>query len=752
MRLWKMVALWVLSSAVIAVGQQSTSSTIPPVIEFRSTLRGFHLPANATRTVGITFAIYAEQEGGAPLWIETQNVLVDGDGRYSVILGSMRGDGIPADLFSGREARWLGVKAEGHEEEARVLLASVPYAFRAREAETLGGLPASAFVTLDSVQTPARPDAATTAPPSIGTQSAGSRLLPPTLGHGTKGFVSMWLNTVYIGNSALFQDTNQNIGLGTASPAAKLDVNGSVNASTSYLLGGATVLTAGVSSANLFTGFNAGAGNTTGSNNTGTGDGALKSNTSGTANTAQGAGALQSNSTGNNNIALGHNAGANNATGSFDVYIGNQGPTGVNESNTIRIGDPANHTTAYIAGINGASTNSGVPVFIDSTGKLGTGGGAVNFSQVTGTLTSPQFTGTYINSVTLSNAANIFNGSFTGNGSGLSGVSSGLSWPIIIKSADYAVQTIDFSTPSSYGNYLILTGSVAHTFTLPNPAPPNGSCVAIGNVAGAPIASNTNVFLTVSGNGLQIEGNLTNGTTTQPRRHSYLYCSDGVGYWRLNRQIASPSQIGPVLYTVDTGVQDAMKTTFVAGLDFGLNTGTTIFILPIHPNATTSPTLDVNGLGAKRIARFGNQHLAPGDLSTTALAVLIYDGLVWQLVNPQTVAGTVTSVTATAPLVSTGGTAPNISCPTCITMAALTGTTGTIGGSLLSAGSCTNGTATVTGAVVGHPVAVSASDGSLPNGFIILSAAVTSPNTVTVQLCATGNVTPAANTYNVTTQ
>jgi len=144
--------------------------------------------------------------------------------------------------------------------------------------------------------------------------------------------------------------------------------------------------------------------------------------------------------------------------------------------------------------------------------------------------------------------------------------------------------------------------------------------------------------------------------------------------------------------------------------------------------------------------------LAPGDLNTTALAVLIYDGRFWELINPRTIVGTATVVTATAPLVSTGGTTPNISCPTCITTAALTGTTGSIGGSALSAGACTTGTASVTGAVVGHPVAVSASDGSLPNGLLILSAAVTTTNTVTVQLCATASVTPVAKTYNVTTQ
>lgn len=80
----------------------------------------------------------------------------------------------------------------------------------------------------------------------------------------------------------------------------------------------------------------------------------------------------------------------------------------------------------------------------------------------------------------------------------------------------------------------------------------------------------------------------------------------------------------------------------------------------------------------------------------------------------------------------------------------LTGISASIGGSLLaSAGTCTTGTVSVTGAVPGYPVAVSASDGTLPNSLIVLSASVTSSNTVTVQLCAIASVTPAAKTYNV---
>jgi hypothetical protein len=79
----------------------------------------------------------------------------------------------------------------------------------------------------------------------------------------------------------------------------------------------------------------------------------------------------------------------------------------------------------------------------------------------------------------------------------------------------------------------------------------------------------------------------------------------------------------------------------------------------------------------------------------------------------------------------------------------LAGSTASIGGSALAAGGCATGTASVSGATVGSPVAVAAADGSLPAALVTLSAAVTSSNTVTVQVCAIAAVTPAAKTYNV---
>ena len=78
--------------------------------------------------------------------METQNVMADAKGNYTVQLGATKPDGLPLDLFTSGEARWLGVRVNGGEEQPRVLLLSVPYALKAADAETVGGLPASAFI------------------------------------------------------------------------------------------------------------------------------------------------------------------------------------------------------------------------------------------------------------------------------------------------------------------------------------------------------------------------------------------------------------------------------------------------------------------------------------------------------------------------------------------------------------------------------------------------------------------------------
>src|SRR4029077_10535463 len=96
--------------------------------------------------VGVTFALHAQQTGGAALWLETQNVKPDASGAYTVLLGANSANGVPAELFASAEARWREREVERQSEDRRVLLVSVPYPLKPKNSETLGGKPASAFV------------------------------------------------------------------------------------------------------------------------------------------------------------------------------------------------------------------------------------------------------------------------------------------------------------------------------------------------------------------------------------------------------------------------------------------------------------------------------------------------------------------------------------------------------------------------------------------------------------------------------
>ena len=134
------------ASAQDQVAAQPTTSAVPNLLRYGGVLKDANGAVLASQTVGITFALYKQQDGGVALWTETRNVTTDAAGQYSVMLGSTKSEGVPAELFSDQEQRWLAVQVQGQPEPSRVLLVSVPYAFKAHEAETLGGLPASAFV------------------------------------------------------------------------------------------------------------------------------------------------------------------------------------------------------------------------------------------------------------------------------------------------------------------------------------------------------------------------------------------------------------------------------------------------------------------------------------------------------------------------------------------------------------------------------------------------------------------------------
>ena len=125
------------------------SGPVPRLIKFSGALKDSASQPLAG-PVDVTFAIYQQQEDATPIWSETQAVALDAQGRYTVLLGATQTEGMPMELFTSGAARWLEVQAAGAEAQPRTLLVSVPYALKAADAETLGGKPPSAFLSVES--------------------------------------------------------------------------------------------------------------------------------------------------------------------------------------------------------------------------------------------------------------------------------------------------------------------------------------------------------------------------------------------------------------------------------------------------------------------------------------------------------------------------------------------------------------------------------------------------------------------------
>src|SRR5579862_100456 len=207
-------------TASVSAQSPAAPSPVPAIINFSGTLSDSD-GKPLTGMQGVTFYLYKDQQGGSPLWIETQTVQADRNGHYTVMLGSTTSEGLPANLFVSGEARWLGVQVQEQNEQPRVVLLSVPYALKAGDAQTVGGLPASAFML-------AAPSTDANGNPNTMQANGSSSFFN---GSGTADFIPLWTSTQVLSNSVLFQSgsgSSTEIGINTTTPAATLDVNGGV--------------------------------------------------------------------------------------------------------------------------------------------------------------------------------------------------------------------------------------------------------------------------------------------------------------------------------------------------------------------------------------------------------------------------------------------------------------------------------------------------------------------------------------------
>ncbi len=214
---WAVAIIWVACLSGLHAQQTSIGpgalTPVPRVVWFSGS---FH-PADGqpiAAAESVTLAVYTAEQGGDLLWQETQSVVVGADSRYNVLMGSSVSDGLPLDLFTTGEPRWFAVRFNrpGEVEQARVHLASVPYALKAADADTLGGKPASAYQLAENSESS---DSSTGSESS--TKSSKDRATP-NVTSGTAGFIGQFTDATSLGNSVMFQSGTR-IGVGTQTPA-----------------------------------------------------------------------------------------------------------------------------------------------------------------------------------------------------------------------------------------------------------------------------------------------------------------------------------------------------------------------------------------------------------------------------------------------------------------------------------------------------------------------------------------------------
>lgn len=217
-----------------AIAQDSTP---PRLLRFNGSIPG------VKGSIAITAALYRDQYGGVPLWLETHLVVVDEPGRYSVVLGSNSAEGLPLMAFTSSEARWIGIRPNGMEEQPRVLLLSVPYALKAMDANTVGGLTAEQLMAAPqpvvSLQAAAPQSTVTVTRPGRKARTVEAEAPPPSSPRGS--FFMNSIPAVVIeayddaakrGLPLLLNPQGGNIGVNTSTPQQALSVAGTIESTS----------------------------------------------------------------------------------------------------------------------------------------------------------------------------------------------------------------------------------------------------------------------------------------------------------------------------------------------------------------------------------------------------------------------------------------------------------------------------------------------------------------------------------------
>ncbi|MFC1683435.1 hypothetical protein ACFL0G_04440 [Candidatus Zixiibacteriota bacterium] len=386
----------------------SPSKLIPSQINYQGYLADTSDSLSITATLEMTFRLFDTETKGVELWSETHPAAEIQGGLFQVLLGSVIS--FPDGLFDGSQL-WLQTEVGPEILVPRKPLVSVAYSQMTENADHA----ASADWATDA-QHAVHSDTAAYSPSvsawtvsgddvyretgkvGIGTSSplteldvTGSVNATTYYGDGSNltGISGTTDNDWTISGNDIYSSVSGNVGIGTSSPSARLDVSGEVNTDSVYQIDGNTVLStegwknvstgidAGVNNTGdgcTFVGYRAGQKNQS-NFNTFIGSEAGDSNTAGYSNTFIGASAGQKNTEADLNTFIGVGAGYENTTGIENTFVGHWTgqQSGAGDHNTF-VGASAGYysstasSNVYIGWQAGYSNHSGLDnVFIGSS-------------------------------------------------------------------------------------------------------------------------------------------------------------------------------------------------------------------------------------------------------------------------------------------------------------------------------------------------------------------------------------------------
>jgi hypothetical protein len=249
------VVLGVVSLVLLLLVADLALAAIPKKVNYQARLTDTDTGEPITGTHSMTFRIYTTSTGGSAAWSETKSVTADANGVIATVLGSTT----PITMsFDG--SMWLEIVVDSETLSPRREIVAVPYAFRAVNADSLGGLNSSAYSlaghTHDDryyteselssggiINTPSNPMDWT----KLKSVPAGFADGVDDAGGGTGDGYSL---DAADGSptDALYVDNDGDVGIGTTNPAAQLEIWGDSNINAelrSIRIGGATAVFGG---------------------------------------------------------------------------------------------------------------------------------------------------------------------------------------------------------------------------------------------------------------------------------------------------------------------------------------------------------------------------------------------------------------------------------------------------------------------------------------------------------------------------